>query len=304
MRTLLALMLVMVSVVAAAGETRTMGFVNAKVSSRSIAINQPVRVEFVSMPRQVEGVDIAATVLTALEVGRVAASWRLMGRPMVTEHEKTKTVTVSFAVLPRQVGELPLPAIPLRWLSGDQIAELGAVKVLPALQVGSENRPMPKEVVEVAGRAWASKFSAAEFKPDQLQQFKEAVVARPQTGLELIYRSGELAEAVLLAPGLDLTQARESFLNRWGAPQFDQGTERIAWVLGWTAITATPYAEAAANGAAARSGVRVHLVHEGIQAHLNESRVREQVFSVLDPASETLIGARPGNTDPLAPPAK
>src|SRR4051812_37833696 len=54
--------------------------VNSHVSNRQIALNQPVRIEFTTLPRQVDNVDIANVVANSLLVN---SSWRLLGRPSV-----------------------------------------------------------------------------------------------------------------------------------------------------------------------------------------------------------------------------
>ena len=67
MRFALALAVVLLPLVcSAAADGRATGFVNHTVSARSIALNEPVRVEFITMGRQVDGVDPAMAVRSAL----------------------------------------------------------------------------------------------------------------------------------------------------------------------------------------------------------------------------------------------
>lgn len=258
-----------------AGEPRSGNFVNAKVSAKTVSLNQVVRVEFTTLPRQVEGVDIKLTVQRALDAARLAGIWRALGEPVVSEHEKTRTITVSFAVLPRKVGELVLPKVGLAWLNGEQIAEFGVVTVAPQLQVGSETRELPKEVSGVAGFLWGERLTDAKAKlsAEQLATRGDAVVATLQPGLQLYFRGGALAEAVLTVADLTLARAKDSFLGRWGAPQQETATA-LTWILGWTSITATP-------GTDGTSTV-VRLIREDVQAALDQDAVSRRVFNVLD----------------------
>ena len=89
-----------------AREAKNTIFVNHKVSSRTVSVNQAVRLEFTSMPRQIEGIEVAAAVANGIAItgGR---TWRLTGKPLVTEAEKTKTITVVVSLLPRTTGDPP-----------------------------------------------------------------------------------------------------------------------------------------------------------------------------------------------------
>ncbi|MBA3684945.1 MAG: hypothetical protein H0W72_06860 [Planctomycetes bacterium] len=273
---LLALLLFAPLTIQAATTTESRsGFVNQKVSSRTIALNQVLRVEFVTQPKQVEGVDIAVIVDQAIEISRMSGHWRPMGKPTVTTDEKTKTISVAFALLPRKTGELPLPQVLLAWLSGDKLADFGVVTVQPTLAIGSETKDLPKEVTGVATHLWGSSLDEIkkQLPGDRFKDQGDAVVVTTSPGLDLIYRSGSLAEAVITAGGLKLGEARDSFLNRWGMPQ-QESAEEIQWILGWTAITAKP----AADGA----GTVITLRREDIKASLDDAKVKSRVFGLLD----------------------
>lgn len=260
--------------------TARMGYVNARVSARQVALNQVVRVDFTTLPRQVEGADIAAAVTRALDTSRLAGHWRPLGAPIIGEHEKTKVVTVSFQVLGRRPGEMPLPRVPLTWLTGEQTADLGLVQVAPQVQIGSELRDLPREVAGVGAWAWGIGFDEvkAQAKPEQIALRDGVAVVRPQPGLELLFRGGALAEAVLTVGGMALPRARDSFLGRWGAPQIET-PDAITWILGWTAITATPSADG--------TGTVLALRREDIQSQLDQRSVEARVFDVLDGAGAT-----------------
>jgi hypothetical protein len=266
--------LLALGLLSAADSTRST-FVTAKVSAKIVSLNQVVRVEFTTMPRQVEGIDVKVTVQRALDAARLAGLWRALGEPVVSEHEKTRTITVSFAVLPRKVGDSPLPKVPLTWLTGEQVAEFGTVTVAPQLQVGSDTRDLPKEVSGVAGFLWGERLVDAKAKLGgaPLVERDGATVATLQPGLQLIFRGGSLAEATLTVTDLDLARAKDSFLGRWGPPQLETPA-MITWILGWTRITATPGADGA--------GTVLTLVREDVQAALDQDTVSRRVFGVLD----------------------
>jgi hypothetical protein len=239
----------------------------------------------VTTPRQIENIDIAAAVANAITLS--GTPWRMLGRPLVSEHEKTHTITVSIALLTRQPGRQPLPQIPLTWLQGDSYAEFGPAKVSDKIAVGGEELDLPKECVGVAGFIWGSKI--AELKttriPDNLVVDEGTrIVAKPQPGLELIFRGGELAEASVAAPGLTLDQARDSFFTRWGLPQLEEAAGEhpaaITWIIGWTRITATQ--------GAGDAGVRLTLVREDIESRQSQERVKGAVFDVLEGANVKL----------------
>ena len=291
MRTLIVLALTALPFVgmAASGELTNppRAGINSRVSQRTIALNQPVRVEFSTLPRQIEGVDVKAAVTRALDASRLAGRWRLLGEAAVVEHEKTRVINVSYSLLARQTGsDIALPKVPLMWLSGEQVAEFGLVAVTPTIQIGNEAKDLPKEVTGVGGFLWGGSIAeaTARLKPEQIVARGSDVVATAQPGLDLIYRGGALSEAVLTVGGMSIERARDSFLGRWGMPQVEKPDE-IAWLLGWTRIVAKPSAD--------RSGTVITLAREDIQATLDQSTVTTRVFDVLDGSS-----ARPA---PLTP---
>jgi hypothetical protein len=264
------------AVPAGAGESKP-NFINAKVSSRQVALNQTVRIEFTTMPRQVDNLDIGVAITNAIRLSG-SGCWRLMGNPVVSEHEKTKTVTVTVSLLPRIVGDLPLPEIPLLWLQGNQVARFDLIVVTPTIQVGGNTKELPKEVFGIAGFGWGAKLSESKdkFTAEQIQTVGERTSVRVQPNLTLEFSGGVLAQATLIAPGLALEQARDSFLERWGLPQQEDGGA-VIWVLGWTRITATANQNPA--------GLKLDLVREDILSNLNKGKVDNQVFDVLNGAN-------------------
>jgi hypothetical protein len=255
-----------------AGDAKPLTFVNSTVSSRTISLNEPLRVEFTTMARQLPEIDIPGQVRAAITVG-AARSWRLVGAPLVTEHEKTRTVQIAVALLPRTTGALDLPTIPLTWLKSSGVAGFGQVTVSEDILVGSERKALPAELTGVAKVPWGAAWS--EWK-DRLPGATTgagngASWIRTDRGVELRFTGGELGEATLPAPGLTLDAARASFLTRWGAPHQETPTT-LTWWLGWTRITAT-----AGDGA-----TTVLLVREDHAAKQDARRVETGVFDALE----------------------
>ncbi|GEM_PF-3487621 len=267
---------------------------NVKLSSSKIALNEVERVEFTTMQREIENVDIAASVANALRLG-AGGQWLLLGKPTVTEmlnssssaeaakpqatvvRERLRPVTVVFTVLPRTSGDLALPDIPLTWLVGNQIARLGVVVVDASIKVGSANQDLPREVSGVAGYAWNAKFSdVREHVPaSQVETQNNRQLIHVQKNLTLEFIGGTLAQATLLAPGLSLEQARIEFLKHWGIPQIEEPAA-LTWVLGWTRITAS------ADASGPTPGIILKLVREDVRANLTHTQVSNEVFGVLD----------------------
>lgn len=258
--------------------------INHRVSARDVALNEPVRVEFVTMPRQVEGVDIAVAVGQDLEGAR--AVWRVLAPPAIAEHEKTKTLTISFSVLAREPGEHDLPLVRIPWLHGGITAGFGGVKVRPVLRAGSVEKELPKEIHGVAGYPWGVALSEARARvpADAVAVEGDRTIVRPSKNLELIFRDGVLAEAALLTPTLALPQAREAFLDRWGTPQLDgmlagKSDPGLLWVVGWTEVAARPWSPQAGGAA---SGIRITITRADISAKLDQRVIERQVFDVLE----------------------
>ncbi|GDY13842.1 hypothetical protein LBMAG53_27200 [Planctomycetota bacterium] len=252
-------------------------FVNARVSSRQIAFNQVVRLEFTTMPRQIPGIDIAAAVANAVALD--SKRWRSLATPIVVENEKTRTVAVTLALIPRVAGDVQLPAIPLTWLSGEQLADLGVVTVAEHLALAGDTIPQPKETIAIAGIPWGAKLldltaAGGALAKVLIDRQKDRVTASPQDGLTLIFRHGELGEATLVAKGLTLERAREQFMRRWGMPHLTT-EQALTWYLGWTTITATVTGD----------GVTLGFVREDSEARRNQADVEQGVFGVLDGAA-------------------
>lgn len=256
----------------AAGEAGKSAFFNQKVSSRTVALNQPVRLELTTVPRQVESVNIEAAVADAVTLGGGQA-WRLVGKPTTQIDDKTRTVRVSIVLLPRQVGDAVLPLIPVSWLNGDQVAEFGPIKVEASLIVGSESHPLPSELTGVSGFAWGSKLDEIKAGIGEIKADGERTVAKPKPGLELVFRRGELVEAAIEAGELTLEGARASFLARWGSPQIEEAGA-ITWILGWTRISAAPSADG--------KGMRLTLAREDLMARMTKARITDSVFGLLE----------------------
>jgi hypothetical protein len=275
---------------AAADITNRPTFINTRISSPKIALNEVERVEFTTMPRDIENVDIAAAVANALRLG-AGSQWRLVGKPVITEQssagaasdpgkpaptvvrERARPVTVVFTLLPRIAGDLALPDVALSWLQGNQVAHFPTVVVDAAIKIGSTSEDLPREVTGVAGFAWNAKFSDLKdhVPADQVETQKDRVLVHPQKNLTLDFIGGTLAAAELNAPGLTLEQARLEFLKHWGLPQIEEAGA-LTWILGWTRITAKADA----------TGINLELVREDVQANLTHNQVSAEVFGVLD----------------------
>ncbi len=248
-------------------------FVNSKVAPRKIAVNQAVRVEFTTMPRQVDGIDVAAAVANGIALS-ASSTWRLVGKPLVTEQEKLKTITVVFSLLPRTTGDVALPSFPLTWLSGEPRPDFGEVTVTQTIAVGGETRALPPEFDGVGGFLWGAKqedLIGGKIPASTVTTQGDRTAAKVSGSLELGFRAGELADATLMAPGVTMDQARSSFCERWGLPLTEtDGT--MTWVLGWTRIIASPSPD----------GVKLDLLREDIQAKQSASQVRGRVFNLLE----------------------
>jgi hypothetical protein len=256
-----------------AREAKNTIFVNHKVSSRTVSVNQAVRLEFTSMPRQIEGIEVAAAVANGIAItgGR---TWRLTGKPLVTEAEKTKTITVVVSLLPRTTGDLALPNFPLTWLTGEPRPDFGVVSISQTIAIAGETKPLPPEYDGVGGLLWGARqddLLGKQIPVTAVTAQGERTSAKLSGSLEVGFRGGELADATLLASGLTLEQARASFCDRWGLPASEDASS-LTWVLGWTRITATPSAD----------GVKVELMREDIQAKQAAGQVKARVFNLLE----------------------
>ena len=258
-----------------AREAKSAIFVNHRVSARKLSVNQAVRLEFTSMPRQIEGIDVAAAVANGIALTG-GQTWRLTGKPLVTESEKTKTITVVVSLLPRTTGDIALPSVPLTWLTGEPRPDFGTVSVSQTIAIAGETKPLPPEYDSVGGLLWGSReedLVGKQIPATAVTTQGERTSAKLSGSLEVGFRGGQLADGTLLASGLTLEQARASFCDRWGLPSAEDATS-LTWVLGWTRITATPSAD----------GVKIELLREDIQAKQAAGQVKARVFNLLEGA--------------------
>jgi hypothetical protein len=291
---LLALVLSFTAASLIAGEAARPTFINARVSAKEICLNEVVRVEFTTLPRDIEGVDVAASVANSLRLSAVN-TWRLVGEPLVTEalrtaptpadgdkdkpvRERPKPITVVFNVLPRTTGDVSLPDIPITWLQGNTLARFQPVVVKPNLMIAGKVSDLPREAAGVGGFPWASTLDEARSRvsADKVKKDGVRTLITPQPHLTLIFTGNVFGEATLRAPGLTREQARTSFLQRWGLPQ-SEDADSLTWVIGWIRITARPDAD----------GITLQLVREDAEAEIARSKVTGNVFDVLDGPQET-----------------
>jgi len=303
MRTaLLALVLSFTATALIAGEAARPTFINARVSAKEICLNELVRVEFTTLPRDLDGIDVAQSVANSLRLS-ATSTWRLVGEPTATEvlrgapspasvpspshppadgdkpaRERPKPITVVFNVLPRTTGDVTLPDIPITWLQGNTVARFSPVVVKPNLIIAGKVSELPREAAGVGGFAWSSTLDEVRTRVDGSKIMKDGnrTLITPQPNLTLIFTGGIFGEALLRAPGLSKEQARTSFLQRWGIPQQEDATS-LTWIIGWIRITARPDAD----------GISLQLVREDAQAALASAQVTGDVFNVLDGPVET-----------------
>ncbi|MDA3960305.1 MAG: hypothetical protein PF961_05915 [Planctomycetota bacterium] len=266
---------------------------NPRVTDRDIAFNESVRVSFSTMRPQLEHIDIDRAVRTSLELPSVQAKWRLIGDPEIKQNEKAKDVMVSLRLRPRVAGQLALPTIPVTWLEGDRSASFGEVTVAEHITVGTDERPLPKELELVGGYSWGSSQSDILERNAGNRVVSEAggsVRIVTPAGLTLNLIGDKLASATLLAKNLDLAAAESSFVQRWGSPS-SESADSITWHIGWLEVVAVR----------ATDGTEVHLTHEGIEGSAARGRVTTEVFSLLE---DTVghAGANP-ETAPAADPS-
>ena len=290
--TLLALALSLILGSLVAGEAARPTFVNAKVSAKEICLNEPLRIEFTTMPREIADVDIVNSISNSLRLG-ASKSWRLVGEPQVTESlrlapapansekpvkERPKPITVVFSLLPRTSGDLTLPDLPLTWLLGNNFAKFNSVTVVSSILVAGKRTDLPQEANGVGGFAWSSTLDEVRTRvsAEKIKKDGAKTIITPKPPLSLIYTEGLLGEAILRAPALTLDVARTEFLQRWGIPQ-QEDAGSLTWFIGWTRITARPDPE----------GITLTLVREDIQAKLAKAQVSSDIFNVLENSKET-----------------
>ncbi len=256
-----------------ANDSKPTLFIKNTVSARKVAVNQAVRLEFVTMPRQIEGIDIAGAVANGIGLAG-AGTWKLLGKPLASENEKTRIVTVVVSLLPRTTGDISLPSIPLTWLSGEPRTDFGTITIEQRIAIAGEDKPLPPEYDGVGGFAWGARqdeLIGKQIPATAVSAQGDRTVAKVSGSLEVGFRGGELSDAVLLASGLTLESARTSFCGRWGMPLSEE-PGNLTWVLGWTRITATPSPD----------GVRIELLREDIQAKIAAGQVKSRVFNLLE----------------------
>ncbi len=270
-------------------------FINSHLSSTKIALNEPVRVEFTTLPREIEHIDITSAVANALCLG-AGASWRLLGAPLISEQsvgssaavdpakpvrERPKPITVVFTLLPRKPGDLQLPDVPMTWLQGNQVAHFGIVTVDPSIKVGGAEQDLPKEASGVVGLPWNTKFTEVKdhFPADQIENAKDRTLVHIMKTFTLEFVGGGLAQSTLVIPGRTIEQMRLEFLKRWGVPQTET-PEALTWIIGWTCITVAANAD--------NSGLTMTVGREDIQAAMDHTHAVTEVFDVLEaPVQET-----------------
>lgn len=249
--------------------------VNARVEPAEIALNQPVRFEFSTLPRQIDGVDIATVVTSTLALAG-SDDWRLISRPTINEQDsKSKIIKVTVTMLPRRAGIRVIPDIPITWLQGNYIAHVEPVRVLERLLVAGTMRDIPKEATGVADWKWGMDFSDAEKRvgPEQVSRIGDRMVIAANEGLTLEFMNGHLGQAHMTIAELNLESGRIDFIKRWGLP-IDEDQGRLRWIIGWTLITAS----AGDNG----KGTALLLQREDALNEVARSTVKSKVFDILD----------------------
>lgn len=277
-----------------AGEATRAAFVDARISAKEICLNEAVRVEFTTNPRDIPNVDVVQSITYSLQLS-AAKSWRLMGEPQLTEalratprvadplkavKEPLKPIRVVFYLLPRVTGDLTIPDLPITWLQGNFVAHFNPVTVVPNILIAGKRVEIPQAANGVGGFAWTSTLDEVRTRvsADKMKVDGTRTVITPKPQLTLTYSNGFLGEATLRAPALTLDVARSEFSQRWGIPQ-QEDTNSLTWFIGWTRITARPDPQ----------GITLSLVREDIQAKLANAQVKADIFDVLESPKETII---------------
>ena len=267
-----------------------------------IAFNEVLRLEFSTLLSSNEQVDIASTIVNAMDMSNNRNNWLLADKPSVTINNKSRYVKIQLSLLARQTGNLRLPEIPLSWLDDPSIPNLGHVDVREHIVIGNHTQPLPSEIESVGGFAW--KMSAKELqkklgKADKTEQDGE-ITYTTRDGLALIVRQGKLSGARIQTNGWYLRQARFNFIDRWGQPRvnaLDAEQPHLSWTIGWLHIHASETVE---NG---KPQVTVDFSRQDIDARLLTDSIDKQVFKLLesDQTSDELWGK---NKKPAADDAK
>lgn len=255
--------------------TKPIAISNARVTPPEIVLNQPVRLEFTTMPRQIDGIDIPTAVTNTLMLAG-GEDWRLLGKPTVDEtSSKSKAVQVVVTLLPRRAGKHPIPDIPITWLQGSYVAHVEPVVVQDRIQVAGALREAPKELTSIGDWPWGMTVAAAKARTSsaQFEELKDRIRLKAGEGLVLDFVEQRLGQATMTVPELDLEGSRTEYLKRWGLPH-DEAAGQLRWVLGWTVITA-----GAGEGG---KGVVLTFQREDILGELARSLVKTKVFDILD----------------------
>ena len=256
--------------------TRSRAFYNPKVSSRDIAMNQAISVSFTTLRPQIEEVSPLAIVEGALAQNDTAANWRVLTKPVIVDNDKIGTLNISFSLLPRVSGEVPLPEIPVRWLRGNQIATFGSAQVAALLARGTVTKPLAADHESIGGYAWGTSYQEILQRTGLESGTLDAsgdLVVTTKAGLELIIRGSRLAAARIYAKGVNVAQARQAFLDRWGDNQASDDPLLTRWIIGWVRI------EARTKGI---DQTVIELTHEGIEADIARQQIEDKVFDLLD----------------------
>jgi len=286
------IMLLMVAGGIHAGEARG-AYVHHRISSRDVALNQPVEVRFTTLKPQVEGVDPQQVITDALTLPRVQRHWRLIGRVKTEVDKKINTLSVRYRLLPRHSGVVSLPVIPIRWLRDNTVSQMGEVRVREGVTLGSELLRPPREMDGVAGIPWGTAYSQIKKEYDaegEYEEITDSIVVPAKPGLDLLVRGGILAATRIEAPRLSLEQARASFVERWGDPidvTGESGDEIVTWIVGWIRIQARAH----------DGGTVIYFIHEEMEARLAKRQVEKQVFDLLDPDADGPFEAPPARGD-------
>ncbi len=279
MRTLLLILVVILYSLAGAAEGTNRAFINPRISSRQVSLNQLVQIGFTTLKPQVDGIDTRQVILNALHQPDARKRWRLVGDVTAEVDKKIGTLEIKYRILPRKAGLLPLPEIPLKWLPDNTIATMGTVEVFDSIQMGSSQIPVPRENERMHDYVWGTGLEAVLEDLDTtatLDRATGAKVVRPTANLELLFHEGVFAAARIRAPGLSLEQARDSFMKRWGDPigevRTEDGKQVITWMFGWIRIEAH----------AVDDGALLYVIQEEIESRLASQAVQEKVFALIE----------------------
>lgn len=245
---------------------------NPRVSHTELPLNGVLTLAFSTSMPQREHIDIAASVRQTCEQSAVVALWRLTAPPEVRQHERARDVQVTIRLMPRRVGELQPPAIPIHWMEGGTSVTFPTVHVTPDLELGTRRLPLPKQLDGVGGYDWGLGWDEFLKQVGRPLAADAAGMVDAKPGLRLRFAAQKLAGAELLTPGLPLAQSRASLMERWGTPAQDDPAAGMLWHLGWLQITATDR----------DTGTQITMRHEGIDQQALLLQVDQQVFDVLD----------------------